>query len=112
MSQNADVEFVRRLAKKPPYCEVLLAHIDQLEADLREARNEWESAVHRADSTKALWDDRAPSVDEIAVQMMAALTGHPPGSYRNVEHCAQNAYKAAEALVAERERRGLDGLSR
>ena len=41
---------------------------------------------------------------EIARDVMAALTGHPPGSYPSVRACAENAVEAADALLFELER--------
>lgn len=107
--KNADVEWLRRVCGNQSWdlglpierARRLLAHIDQLEADIRS----WEAEVvmHHRESR----EDRRPTVHEIAVQMMAALVASDDRCLL-LETLANESYRAAEALVAEGRRR--DGM--
>lgn len=117
--KNADVEWLRYARNLCPVvlpirAQSILAHIDQLEADLREARNEWESARSHADTSEHLRREAeqecgrqlvGPNVHEIAARMMAAMMSNPVNNGVTLESFTQAAYDAAEALIAEGRRR-------
>lgn len=107
MSQNADVEWFREWKPSRNDAELwidparrasILAHIDQLEAEVRRLT----TPVQLRHLTEPE-PSRAPTVDEIAVQMMAALLSQT--DYDDKVLAPHRAYELAEALVAERERR-------
>lgn len=107
MSQNADVEWFREWKPSRNDAELwidparrasILAHIDQLEAEVRRLT----TPVQLRHLTEPE-PSRAPTVDEIAAQITAAYIAD--GHYHDPVTAATHGYDAAEALVAERERR-------
>lgn len=108
MSQNADVEWFREWKPSRNDAELwidparrasILAHIDQLEAEVRRLT----TPVQLRHLTEPE-PSRAPTVDEIAAQIYVRMmrgTEFAPWAVRFAEF----SHVAAEALVAERERR-------
>lgn len=116
MTENADVEWFRievtECASDDYWSDdhdfvipfvtarLLLAHIDQLEAEAAACRSNCEDLSVMVNAQQ----DRRPTVHEIAAQMMAALVASDDRCLL-LETLANESYRAAEALVAEGRRR-------
>lgn len=77
----------------------ILAHIDQLESQIRSW--EEEAVMHHKESR----EDRRPTVHEIAAANMQGLMARGTGGYASWQNAAVDCFDAAEALVAEGRRR-------